>query len=161
MIAFHQAPCSAEGVGRAVTHAQFFEAASAARRVVEQPEFLASGCAIRAAKIGPRSAVPKEPVGDADESVPVAEGYDDLPVLQPDHAGRAEARYGDARQLVEEFATVGVGSAFWHEACSGCATRFAVSPYHSLSYNSSARDERHNSCRRRRMAYGTRLASRR
>src|SRR5271169_4331465 len=105
----------AEAVARAVAHAELFEAASAAWRVVDKPQLFASGSALRAAKIGPRSAVPKDRVSDADEFVLLAERYEGLPVLKPDRACGAETRYADAHKLIEENAAVRVASAFRHE----------------------------------------------
>jgi hypothetical protein len=52
---------------------------------------------------------------DADEFGLLAERYVGPLVLKPDRALGLEARYGDAHELVEEDASIRVGSALWHE----------------------------------------------
>jgi hypothetical protein len=54
-------------------------------------------------------------VSDADEFGLVAERYDGLPILDPDHVRGPEARRGDAHEFIEEDAAVRVTSAFRHE----------------------------------------------
>jgi hypothetical protein len=68
-------------------------------------------------------------MSDADEFVLLAERYEGLPVLKPDRARGAEARYADARKLIEENAVVRVASACRHEfeATLGCSAICAVS----------------------------------
>ena len=125
-IALFQALGPTEAVARAVAHAELFEAAFAAWCIVDQPELLASGSALRAAKIGPRSAVPKDRMSDADEFVLLAERYEDLPVLKSNRARGLEARYADADKLVEEDAVVRVASAFRHELEAALRIRLKV-----------------------------------
>ena len=114
-IALSQTLGSAEAVGRAIAHAELFEAEPAAWRVVDEPELFASGSALRAAKIGPRAAVRELCMGDADELLFVTEGDDAMPVLKPDRARGPEARRGEAHEFIEEDAAVRVASAFRHE----------------------------------------------
>jgi hypothetical protein len=73
-ISLAQALTSAKAVGRAVAHAELFEAEPTAWCIVHEPELFASGSALRAAKIGPRSAVRELCMGDADELLFVTEG---------------------------------------------------------------------------------------
>jgi hypothetical protein len=54
-------------------------------------------------------------MSDAYEFVLLAELYDGLLVLKPDHAHGLEARRGDAHEFIEEKAVVRVDSAFRHE----------------------------------------------
>ena len=54
-------------------------------------------------------------MGDADEFGLLAERYEALPVLKPDHARGPEARRGEANEFIEEDAAVRVASAFRHE----------------------------------------------
>jgi hypothetical protein len=54
-------------------------------------------------------------MSDADEFGLLAERYAGPLVLNPDHARGLEARYADANELVEEDASIRVGSAFGHE----------------------------------------------
>jgi hypothetical protein len=82
-IALSQTLRSAEAVGRAVAHAELFEAEPAAWRIIDQPEVFASGSALRAAKIGPRAAVRELCTRDADELLFVTEGDDAMRVLKP------------------------------------------------------------------------------
>ena len=113
-IALSQTLGPAEAAGRAVAHAELFEAEPAARCIVDEPELSASGSALRAAKIGPRSAVRELCMGEADEFVlsPKAMSH---PVLKPDRADGPQARYADANKFIEEDAAVRVASAFRHE----------------------------------------------
>ena len=114
-IALSQTLGPAEAVGRAVAHAELFEAEPAAWRIVDEPELSASAAALRADEIGPRAAVRKLCMGDADELLFVTEGDDAMPVLKPDRARGPEARYADAHEFIEEDAAVRVASAFRHE----------------------------------------------
>ena len=54
-------------------------------------------------------------MSDADEFGLLAERYDGMPVLEPDHARGREARRREAHKLIEEDAVVRVASAFRHE----------------------------------------------
>ena len=54
-------------------------------------------------------------MSDADEFGLLAEWYEGLLVLEPDHARGLEARYTDANKFVEEDAVVRIASAFRHE----------------------------------------------
>jgi hypothetical protein len=56
-------------------------------------------------------------MGDADEFHPTAERNEGVPVLKPDRARGAEARYAETWQFVEENAAIRVDSAFWHGLC--------------------------------------------
>ena len=114
-IALSQTLCPAEAVGRAVAHAELFEAEPAAWRIVDEPKLLGPSAALRAAKIGPRAAVRERRMSDADEFGLLAERYAGPLVLKPDHARGLEARYADAHEFIEEDAVVRVASAFWHE----------------------------------------------
>jgi hypothetical protein len=114
-IALSQALGPAEAVGRAVAHAELFEADPAAWCIVDEPKLFGPSAAFRANKVAPRAPVRELCMSDADEFVPVAERYEGLPVLKSDRARGAEARYADAHKLIEENAAVRVASAFWHE----------------------------------------------
>jgi hypothetical protein len=54
-------------------------------------------------------------MGDADEFRLLAERYESLLVLKPNHARGPEARRGDAHELIEKDAVLRVGPAFRHE----------------------------------------------
>ena len=105
----------AEAVSGTIAHAKLFEAEPAAWRIVYEPELSASGSAVRAAKIGPRSAVRELCMGETHELLFVTEGDNAMPVLKPDHARGPEARYADASEFIEEDAAVRIASAFRHE----------------------------------------------
>ena len=106
---------SAEAVARTVAHTQGPAALHAAWCVVDEPELFCPSSRIGAAKIGPRSAVPKVRMSDADEFVLLAERYDDLSVLELDSARGLEARHPDANKLIEENAAICIVPALWHE----------------------------------------------
>jgi hypothetical protein len=114
-IALSQTLGPAEAIGRAVSHAEFFEAEPAARCIVDEPKPFGPSAAFQANKVAPRAPVRELCMSDADEFVLLAERYEDLPVLKPDRARGADARYADAHKLIEENAAVRVASAFWHE----------------------------------------------
>ena len=115
-IALSQARGSAEAVARTVAHTQLSRpAALAAWRVVDEPKLFPPAAASRADEIAPRAAVRELRMGDADESVLLAERNDRLPVLKSDRARGFEARRGEAHKFIEEDAVVRVNSAFWHE----------------------------------------------
>ena len=105
---------AAEAVRRAVAHTELFEAEPAARRIVEKPKLLGPSAALGADEIGPRAPVWELRMSDADEFGLLAEWYEGLLVLEPDHARGLEARYTDAK-FVEEDAVVRIASAFRHE----------------------------------------------
>jgi hypothetical protein len=94
-IALFQALAPAKGIGRAIAHAELFEAAPAAWRIVDEPKPFGPSAA-PAAKIGPRAAIRELCMGDADELLFVTEWYDGLLVLEPDGARRLQARYAEA-----------------------------------------------------------------
>jgi len=131
-IALSQTLGPAEAVGRAVAHAELFEAEPTAWCIAQEPEFFGPSAAPGAAKVSPRAAIFENGMGDAEELLFVTEGDDALPVLKPDRARGLEARRGKARQFVEEDAAVRVASAFWHEfeATLGPSHYCAVSLYH-------------------------------
>lgn len=123
-IALSQALRPAKAVGRAVAHAELFEAEPAAWCVAGQPQLFSPSTTFRADEIGPRAAVREFCMSDADEFVLLAERYDGLPVLKSDSARGLEARYAEANKFVKEDAAIRVDSAFWHElkATVPCAT---------------------------------------
>jgi hypothetical protein len=106
---------AAEAVGRAVAHAELFEAESAAWRVVDQPKPFGHSAASWADEIGPRAAVRELRMSDADKFGLLAERYVGPRVLKPNQARGLEARGGDANEFIEEDAVVRVASAFRHE----------------------------------------------
>ena len=85
-IALSQTLGPAEAVGRAVAHAELFQAVPAAWCIVHEPKLLGPSTTFWANKVAPRSAVPKGRMGDADELLFVPEGDDAMPVLKPDRA---------------------------------------------------------------------------
>jgi hypothetical protein len=114
-IALSQALGSAEAVARAVAHAELFAAEPTAWCIVDEPKPFGPSAAFWANKVTPRAPVRELCMSDADEFGLVAERYEGLPVLKPDRARGAEARYADAHKLIEENAVVRVASAFRHE----------------------------------------------
>ena len=132
-IALSQTLGSAEAVSRAIAHAELFEAAPAAWRVVHEPKLFGPSAAFWANKVAPRAPVRELCMSHADEFVLLAERYEGLPVLKPDYARGAEARYADAHKLIEENALVRVASAFRHELEAAVRRhRVAVRYYYTI-----------------------------
>ena len=114
-IALSQTLGPAEAVGRAVAHAELFEAEPATWRIVDEPKLFGPSARTLGSEIAPRAAVRELRMSDADEFGLLAERYEGLPVLKPDHARGLEARHADAHEFIEEDAAVRVASAFRHE----------------------------------------------
>ena len=114
-IALPQTLGPAKAVGRAVVHAELFEAEPATRRALGEPKLFASGSALRAAKVGQRAAVWELRMSHADELGLLAERYDGPLVLKPNHARGPKAGNADANKFIEEDAAVRIDRAFWHE----------------------------------------------
>ncbi len=113
-IALPQTLGPAKAVGRAVVHAELFEAEPATRRALGEPKLFASGSALRAAKVGPRAAVWELRMSHADELGLLAERYDGPLVLKPNHVALRRETLS-ANKFIEEDAAVRIDRAFWHE----------------------------------------------
>jgi hypothetical protein len=120
-IALSQTLGSAEAVSRAIAHAELFEAAPAAWRVVHEPKLFGPSATLGTDEIGPRAAVPEDRMSDADEFFLSAEQYAGPLVLEPNRARGLETRRGNAHEFIEEDAVVRVASAFRHEVKATCA----------------------------------------
>ena len=95
-IALFQTLGPAKAVGRAVAHAELFEAEPAAWCIVDESKPFCPSSAFWANKVAPRAAVREFRMGDADAfAVPIAlliaKGDNGQPVLEPDRAGGLEA----------------------------------------------------------------------
>ena len=93
---------------------QAIAAFDAVRSVLDEPKAIGPTRACRAAKIAPRSAMPKLGVRQADELVLVAHLDDRVRRVELHHARRAQPWDFHAQELVEKPSAVGVCAALGH-----------------------------------------------
>ena len=98
-IALSQTLGPAEAIGRAVAHAELFEAVPCSVVHCRRAKAFWPFDRILGKQGSSTSRGSKNCMGDADEFVLLAERYEGLPVLKPDRARGAEARYADADKL--------------------------------------------------------------